>query len=252
MVQERRSMLRVWNVSLVIVTFFLTIYGTFLTRSGVVQSVHAFGQDTVLAWLFTGFMAVILIFSFGWVIYCSAALRARNELDSWTSREAAFLVNNWICCSAFFIAFTIFRTLSEAVTGNRLTVGEAFYNKWMMPVGLVLLRLTGIGPLLAWRKSTLLNLRNSFLWPTFPGSTAAVLAALGMRVWSSGLCFALCAFVTGTIVQEFWRGTSVRQRATGTDFLTARLATRPLRWLHHSPRHRPHLPGIRGPRLQAR
>jgi cytochrome c-type biogenesis protein CcmF len=224
MVQERRSMLRVWNVTLVIVTFFLTIYGTFLTRSGVVQSVHAFGQDTVLAWLFTGFMVTILVFSFGWVIYRLPLLRARNELDSWTSREAAFLVNNWILLfSALFVGFgTIFPTLSEALTGNRLTVGEAFYNKWMLPIGIALLLLTGIGPLLAWRKSTLLNLRHSFLWPVLAGSaTAVALAGLGMRQWNSLACFALCAFVTGTIVQEFWRGTSVRQRASGTDFLTA-------------------------------
>src|SRR5216684_2199720 len=224
MVQERRSMLRVWNVSLVIVTFFLTIYGTFLTRSGVVQSVHAFGQDTVLAWLFTGFMASILIFSFGWVIYRLPLLRARNELDSWTSREAAFLVNNWILLfSALFIGFgTIFPTLSEVVTGNRLTVGEQFYNKWMLPIGIALLLLTGVGPLLAWRKSTLRNLRDSFLWPVASGVVVAVaLAALGMRQWNSLLCFALCGFVTGTIVQEFWRGTAVRQRASGTDFLTA-------------------------------
>src|SRR5215831_17994033 len=96
MVQERRSMLRVWNVTLVIVTFFLTIFGTFMTRSGVVQSVHAFGEDRVLAWLFTGFMVAILSFSFGLVIYRLPLLKSRNELDSWLSREAAFMVNNWI------------------------------------------------------------------------------------------------------------------------------------------------------------
>src|ERR1700687_723879 len=122
-VQERRSMLRIWNVVLVIVTFFLTIFGTFLTRSGIVQSVHAFGSDPILAWLFTGFMSVILIFSFGLVIWRLPLLKARNELDSWMSREAAFLVNNWILLfSAIFIGFgTIFPTLSEVVTGNRLT-----------------------------------------------------------------------------------------------------------------------------------
>ena len=105
MVQERRSMLRVWNVTLVILTFFLTIFGTFMTRSGVVQSVHAFGEDPDLAWLFTIFMVVILTVSFGLVIYRLPLLRARNELDSWVSREAAFLVNNWILLfSAFFVA----------------------------------------------------------------------------------------------------------------------------------------------------
>ena len=159
MVQERRGMLRVWNVTLVIVTFFLTIFGTFMTRSGVVQSVHAFGEDRELAWLFTVFMIAILTLSFGLVIYRLPLLRSRHELDSWVSREAAFLANNWILLfSAFFVLFaTMFPTLSEAVTGQRLTVGPPFFNKWMLPIGLILLLLTGIGPLLAWRKSTVLE-----------------------------------------------------------------------------------------------
>ena len=165
MVQERRSMLRVWNVVLVIVTFFLTIFGTFLTRSGIVQSVHAFGSDPVLAWLFTGFMVAILVVSFGLVIWRLPLLKARNDLDSWMSREAAFLVNNWILLfSAFFILFaTMFPTLSEAVRGEKLTVASPFYTKWMTPIGLVLLFLTGVGPLLAWRKSTLSNLVYQFM-----------------------------------------------------------------------------------------
>src|SRR6476619_798216 len=120
MVQERRGMLRVWNVTLVIVTFFLTIFGTFMTRSGVVQSVHAFGEDPALARMFTGFMIAIVTFSFGLVIYRLPLLRARNELDSWMSREAAFLVNNWIVLfSAMLVLFgTMFPTISEAVTGS--------------------------------------------------------------------------------------------------------------------------------------
>src|SRR3954453_19894398 len=150
-VQERRSMLLVWNVTLVIMTFFLTIFGTFMTRSGVVQSVHAFGDDPVLAKLFTAFMVAILTFSFGLVIYRLPLLKARNELDSWMSREAAFMVNNWVLLfSALFVLFgTMFPTLSEAVTGQRLTVAAPFFNKWLVPIGLVLLALTGIGPLLA-------------------------------------------------------------------------------------------------------
>jgi cytochrome c-type biogenesis protein CcmF len=224
MVQERRSMLRVWNVTLVIMTFFLTIFGTFMTRSGVVQSVHAFGDDPILAKLFTGFMVVILTFSFGLVIYRLPLLKARNELDSWLSREAAFLVNNWILLfSAMLVLFgTMFPTLSEAVTGERLTVAGPFFNKWMTPVGLVLLMLTGVGPLLAWRKSTARNLVDSFLWPIGSAAVAAgAVALLRIPFWASGLCFALCAFVTGTVLQEFWRGTRVRRRNTGTDALTA-------------------------------
>ncbi|HEX7138533.1 MAG TPA: cytochrome c-type biogenesis CcmF C-terminal domain-containing protein [Vicinamibacterales bacterium] len=224
MVQERRSMLRVWNVTLVIVTFFLTIFGTFMTRSGVVQSVHAFGQDTTLAWLFTGFMIAILTFSFGLVIYRLPLLKARNELDSWLSREAAFLVNNWILLfSAMLVLFgTMFPTLSEAVTGQRLTVAGPFFNKWLVPIGLILLVLTGVGPLLAWRRSTFKNLIEQFLWPG--AAAAASLAgtiALKIPFWSAGLCFTLCGLVIGTVVQEFWRGAGVRRRNTGTDFFTA-------------------------------
>ena len=225
MVQERRSMLKIWNVSLVIVTFFLTIFGTFMTRSGVVQSVHAFGEDRVLAWLFTGFMVVILTVSFGLVIYRMPMLRARsNELDSWMSREAAFLVNNWILLfSAFFVLFaTMFPTLSEAITGTRLTVAAPFYSKWMVPVGLILLFLTGIGPLLAWRKSTTQTLRDSFMLPFAAAVvTTIALKVAGLAIWSSGLCFALCAMVATTIGQEFWRGMRIRRKNTGTDVLTA-------------------------------
>ena len=141
------------------------------------------------------------------------------------SREAAFLVNNWILLfSALFVLFgTMFPTLSEAVTGSRLTVAGPFFNKWMTPIGLILLLLTGVGPLLAWRKSTFENLRDQFLWPALAGSSspAGDAVALGIPVWASGLCFALCGFVTGTIVQEFWRGAAIRSRNTGTDLFTA-------------------------------
>jgi cytochrome c-type biogenesis protein CcmF len=224
MVQERRGMLRVWNLSLVILTFFLTIFGTFLTRSGVVQSVHAFGEDPELAAMFTGFMVVLLVFSFGFVIYRLPLLKARHELDSWMSREAAFLANNWILLfSAFFVLFaTMFPTLSEAVRGERITVGAPFFNRWMLPIGLALLLLTGVGPLLAWRKSTILNLRDSFLFPVGLGlAVGATVVAFGVRVWSAGLCFAFSGFVIGTILQEFWRGARVRQGGTGTDLFTA-------------------------------
>jgi cytochrome c-type biogenesis protein CcmF len=224
MVQERRSMLRVWNVTLVILTFFLTIFGTFMTRSGVVQSVHAFGEDPKLAMMFSIFMVVILVFSFGLVIYRLPLLRSSNELDSWASREAAFMMNNWILLfCAFFVLFaTMFPTLSEAVTGERITVGPPFFNRWMLPIGLTLLLLTGIGPLLAWRKSSVANLRFQFLWPTVAGIIAAVIVlALGIRVWSSGLCFVFSAFVLGTVSQEFWRGAVIRRKSTGTDLFTA-------------------------------
>jgi cytochrome c-type biogenesis protein CcmF len=224
MVQERRGMLKVWNVSLVILTFFLTIFATFMTRSGIVQSQHAFGENPELARMFTGFMILTIVVSFGLVIYRMPLLRARNELDSWASREAAFLVNNWVLLfSAFFVLFaTMFPTLSEAVTGERLTVAAPFFNTWLTPIGLVLLMLTGIGPLMAWRKTTAANLVLLFVWPV---ATAAVILvgvlAYGLPVWPSGLCFVLCGFVMAAIAQEFVRGASVRRRATGTDIFTA-------------------------------
>jgi cytochrome c-type biogenesis protein CcmF len=195
-----------------------------MTRSGIVQSVHAFGEDKKLATMFTFFMVAILTVSFGFVIRRLPLLRSRHELDSWASREAAFLANNWILLfSAFFVLFaTMFPTLSEAVRGERLTVGPPFFNKWMLPVGLMLLLLTGIGPLLAWRKSSISNMVHQFLWPTTAAVvTGGALAFLGVRLWASGLCFALCAFVTVTIGQEFVRGAIVRKGATGSDILTA-------------------------------
>jgi cytochrome c-type biogenesis protein CcmF len=151
-------------------------------------------------------------------------LKARNELDSWMSREAAFLANNWILLfSAFFVLFaTMFPTLSEAVRGERITVGAPFFNRWMLPIGLSLLLLTGIGPLLAWRKSTFVNLRDQFLFPTVMGlAVGGAILAFGVRMWSAGLCYAFSGFVMGTILQEFWRGARVRQTTTGTDLLTA-------------------------------
>jgi cytochrome c-type biogenesis protein CcmF len=174
--------------------------------------------------MFTVFMVVILVFSFGLVIYRLPLLRSRHELDSWVSREAAFLVNNWILLfAALFVLFaTMFPTLSEAITGERLTVGPPFFNKWMTPIGLALLVLTGIAPLLAWRKSTISNLRFQFMWPVLAAViTAVALLALGVRVWVPGICFVMCAFVTATILQEFVRGARVRQEGTGTDLFTA-------------------------------
>jgi cytochrome c-type biogenesis protein CcmF len=223
-VQERRGMLRVWNVSLVIITFLLTIVGTFLTRSGVVQSIHAFGEDPELARYFIAFMITTIVFCFGWVIYRLPMLKARHELDSWVSKEAAFLANNWILLfSALFILFaTLFPTITEAINGERLTVGPPFFNRWMVPIGLVLLLLTGVGPLLAWRKSTIANLKDQFMWPVLSGLvTGGVIVALGVRVWSSGICFALAGFVAGTLTQEFVRGGNVRRGMTGTDIVTA-------------------------------
>ena len=225
MIQERRGMLKIWNVTLIILTFFLTIFGTFMTRSGVVQSVHAFGQDTELAWIFTIFMALILIVSFGFVIKRIPELRSRATLESPLSREAAFTLNNWILlASAFFVLFaTMFPTISEAVRGERLTVSAPFFNQWMVPLGLVLMFLTGVGPLLAWRKATASHLRYQFTLPlSMAVVTAGVCVALGLGTsWAAVINFALVAMVMTTMAQEFFRNLSIRRKNTGSDPLSA-------------------------------
>jgi len=199
MVQERRSMLRIWNVTLVILTFFLTIFGTFMTRSGVVQSVHAFGEDPQLTLLFSIFMVLILTFSFGWLIYRLPLLRARNDLESWASREAAFLLNNWVLLfSAFFILFaTMFPTISEAVTGQRITVGPPFFNTWMvlasLTVGVVIvaeasLSFLGVGvpaPKPAW--GSMLNDARAQLLTGRWWLMAAPAVAIGLTVLGANL-----------------------------------------------------------------
>ncbi|HVR64251.1 MAG TPA: cytochrome c-type biogenesis CcmF C-terminal domain-containing protein [Polyangia bacterium] len=227
MIQERRGMMKIWNVTLIILTFFLTIFGTFMTRSGIVQSVHAFGQDTTLAWIFTIFMVITLIVSFGFVIKRLPDLRARASFDSWLSREAAFTVNNWILLfSAFFVMFaTMFPTVSEALLGQRITVGPPVFNKWMVPLGLTLLFLTGVGPLIAWRKATLSHLRFQFAYPLSAAAlTVVICLAVGLQSsWAAVICFGFCAFVATTITQEFARGVAIRRRNTGSDVISAML-----------------------------
>lgn len=225
MIQERRGMMKIWNVTLIILTFFLTIFGTFMTRSGIVQSVHAFGQDTQLAWIFTIFMVLILVVSFGFVIKRLPALRSRATFESWLSREAAFAVNNWILLfAAFFVLFaTMFPTLSEAIMGERITVGPPFFNKWMVPIGITLLFLTGVGPGIAWRKATPGHLRYQFMLPvTVAVATAGLCLLVGLRSsWAAVINFSLCAMVFTTISQEFVRNLIIRRKNTGGDYLSA-------------------------------
>ena len=224
LVQERRGMLRGWNVTLVIVTFFLTIFGTFMTRSGVVQSVHAFGEDRQMALMFTVFMVILLVVSFGFVIRRIGLLRGRHEIDSWVSREGAVAANNGLMlfAAAFLLFATMFPTLSEALTGHRMMVGPPFFNTWMLPIGLALLFLTGVGPLLAWRRTSTATLKAQFLAPAIVAvATPLALRIARVPIWPAGLCFALCAFVAATIAQEFVRGTAVRRQATGAGYLAA-------------------------------
>ncbi len=236
-IQEQRGMMKTWNISMVVATFFLTIFGTFMTRSGAVQSVHAFGEDNVLALDFIVFMALILIVSIGLIVYRSPKLSKKTEFDSFYSREFAFLLNNWILLAcAFFVLFaTMFPTISEALDGSRVSVGPEFFNKWMTPFGLALLVLAGAAPLLAWRKTTRERLWNQFMFPTalmaatvvgllilFPQTkTGTAIFADKVELPVTLVNFGLVAFVVGSIGQEFVRGASVRRKQTGSDPFTS-------------------------------
>ncbi len=211
MMQEKRGMMRVWNVWLVFITFLLTIFGTFLTRSGVVSSVHAFAQSKIGPWFF-GFIGLVLV-------VCLAAywrnrdyLRSDNQLDSLVSRESSFLFNNLIllvACVAV-ISGTLFPVLSEWVRGTKISVGAPFFNKVNLPIAMFLLFLTGVGPLLAWRKTS---------WPACGAISAGrcwreswracVAMALGLRDFYVMVCLILSVFVTLTILLEFYRGARV-------------------------------------------
>jgi cytochrome c-type biogenesis protein CcmF len=213
MIQEKRGMLRKWNVVLVVVSFLLAIFGTFITRSGVIESVHSFAQSPVGPWFATFFFLAT-----GVTIYLVSTrlhdLEAKVELESMVSREAAFLYNNLVLCGIAFAVLwgTVFPILSEWVTGHKITVGPPFFNTVNVPLGLLLLALTGIGPLIAWRRASVSNLKRQFASPAAFGLVvSAVLFALGMRAPYPLVAYALCGFVTGTIVQEFYKGVRARQ-----------------------------------------
>jgi cytochrome c-type biogenesis protein CcmF len=217
MIQEKRGMLRKWNVVLVVMTFLLAIFGTFITRSGVIESVHSFAQSPVGSWFATFFFIAT-----GATIYFVATrlkdLEAKAELESMVSREAAFLYNNLVLVGIAFSVLwgTLFPILSEWVRGSKITVGPPFFNTVNIPLGLLLLGLTGVGPLIAWRKASTSNLRRQFVFPVAFGlAWGLLLAVLGMRSFHALMAFTLAAFVAGTIGQEFYKG--IRARHTMHD-----------------------------------
>jgi len=217
MMQEKRGMMKVWNVWLVFCTFMLCILGTFLTRSGVVSSVHAFAQSPVGPW-FVGFLIVVFVVCFAAYWMNRDYLASENQLDSVVSRESSFLFNNLVLlvsCIAV-LSGTLFPVFSEWLTGNRISVGTPFFNKVNIPIGLLLLFLTGVGPLLAWRRTSTESLMRNFGWPLSIGViSGGVLFALGMREFYSLVCFILCVFVALTILLEFYRGARVIRTRTG-------------------------------------
>ncbi len=214
MIQEKRGMLRKWNVTLVVTTFLLSILGTFITRSGIIESVHAFAQSPVGNW-FLGFLIVATSLTIYLVSTRLKDLQANAELESMVSREAAFLYNNLALVGICFATLwgTLFPILSEAVKGEKITVGPPFFNAVNGPLGLLLLALTGIGPLIAWRRASMSNLRRQFTWPVTSGLVVlAVLLSLGMRNFYALVSYTLAGFVFGTIGQEFIKGVGARHR----------------------------------------
>jgi cytochrome c-type biogenesis protein CcmF len=213
MIQEKRGMLKRWNMTLLIGSFLLTILGTFLTRSGAISSVHSFTQSSV-GFLFLGFLLVAGIVSFTLLYTRWPDLKPDAQLESLASREAAFLFNNLALVGIAFSVLwgTLFPIISEAVQGTKITVGPAFFNRVNIPLGLMLLMLTGIGPLIAWRKASTANLRRQFIVPVVSGVvTTMVLLAAGLRNGWALMSLGLAGFVMGTITQEFYRGIRARR-----------------------------------------
>jgi cytochrome c-type biogenesis protein CcmF len=214
MIQEKRGMLKRWNVSLIVVTFLLSIFGTFITRSGVIASVHSFTQSNV-GYFFLGFLLAIGAASFSLLYLRWPALEAESRLESMASREAAFLFNNVALVGIAFSVLwgTLFPIISEAVRGVKITVGPPFFNRVNVPLGLFLLFLTGVGPLIAWRKTSPANLRRQFVFPTVVAVLVALgLAVAGMRNGWAMMSISLAGFVLGTVLQEFQRGIGARMR----------------------------------------
>jgi cytochrome c-type biogenesis protein CcmF len=223
MMQEKRGMMKVWNVWLVFSTFMLCILGTFLTRAGIVNSVHAFAESSIGGW-FVGFLIIILLVCFGAWFKNRDYLRSDNQLDSLVSRESSFLFNNLILLAACFAVLwgTLFPVFSEWFTGNKISVGPPFFNKVNIPIALFLIFLTGVGPLLAWRKTSLDGLRRNFAWPIVVGIASGIAAFIfGFRQFYPLICLILSVFVTLTIFSEFYRGARVISQRDGTDIFTA-------------------------------
>jgi cytochrome c-type biogenesis protein CcmF len=214
MIQEKRGMLKRWNLGLIVGTFLLSIFGTFITRSGVIASVHSFTQSNV-GYFFLAFLTLAAVLSFTLLYTRWPQLEAEVQLESMLSREAAFLFNNLLLVGIAFSVLwgTLFPILSEAVRGTKITVGPPFFNRVNVPLGLLLLALTGIGPLIAWRKASAANLRRQFVVPTATAAVAlACLMTAGVREFYSTVAMTLAAFVAGTVVQEFYRGVRARRR----------------------------------------
>lgn len=215
MIQEKRGMLKVWNILLITLTFILSIFGTFLTRSGILSSVHAFGLSPLLGSLFLAFMGGMLILVLLLLFKRLPQLKGENEFDSLISRESSFLINNLVLIGMTFTVFwgTVFPLISEAVRGVKISVGPPFFNQVIPPLGLALLALTGICPLISWRRTSGRNLRKNFLLPAVSGLIGVIFSYIfGIHKLYPLVSIALVFFVVCSIGTEFVRGVKVRMR----------------------------------------
>jgi cytochrome c-type biogenesis protein CcmF len=223
-IQESRGMLKVWNMSLVLMTFLLTIFATFLTRSGLIESVHSFAEEIKIAYIFLGFMGSILAGCIVLILYRLPKLQSENRLESFVSRESAFLFNNLMLLGFAFAVFwgTIFPLVAEGFTGEKISVGPPFFERVNFPIGLALLSLAGIGPVIAWRRATKRNLKKNFTIPV------GVMLAVAAGLWVTNarhplalVTWSICAFVLSVIAIEFWKGTRARARIEGEGYALA-------------------------------
>jgi cytochrome c-type biogenesis protein CcmF len=223
-IQEKRGMLKVWNMGLVILTFLLTIFATFLTRSGLIDSVHTFAENTKIAFIFLSFMGSILVAGTVMILWRLPKLQSENHIESFFSRESSFLFNNLMLLAAAFAVLwgTLLPLISEGLTGDQISVGPPFFNRVNLPIGLILLALMGIGPAIAWRRASGRNLRKNFVWPVVVGAaTVTGFLVVGARHPMALATIGTSAFVMTIIVVEFWKGTTARARIGGENYATA-------------------------------
>jgi cytochrome c-type biogenesis protein CcmF len=229
MMQEKRGMMKSWNVWLIFSTFLLTILGTLLTRSGLVSSVHAFAESNIGTWFWV-FMVIVLAVCIFTFVLNRDHLKTEHKLEALVSRESSFLFNNLVLLAACFTILwgTLFPVLSEYVQGNKVTMGAPWYNRVAVPIGLFLLFLTGVGPVLAWRSTSFKSIRKNFVLPVVAGAvTAIALIIIGVRPWQdegafySLVCYSLGALVITAISSEFLRGAAVIQRHTGQSLIAS-------------------------------
>jgi cytochrome c-type biogenesis protein CcmF len=223
MMQEKKGMMKVWNMVLVSATFWLCIFGTTLTRTGIVSSVHAFAQSPIGHWFFS-FLFIGIAATLYLILDRLDYLKSEAQLESVLSRESSFLFNNLILVASCFSILwgTLFPVISEAVTGEKISVDAPFFNKVNVPIGLFLLLLTGVGPLIAWRRSSWDSLRRAFLWPTVAGvALMVVLFAFGIRHMYALMSLGLCLFVAWTVFGEFFKGAKAISARTGRNLAAA-------------------------------